>query len=125
MESVNDTLKKWREVYDAMNAASKEVDEQIKELMLKKDAIELPYWEQLEPLEGEIMAYTHTVAQSFESQGVKVSYRKGYEKVTYDRKGTDAVWSTLRDILPNTADALERARKVSYVSPSVSVKAAD
>lgn len=120
---VNDTLKKWRTVYDEMNAASEEIDSQIKELMLKKDAIELPYWEQLEPLEAEVIAYAHTVAQSFESQGVKVSYRSGYERVSYDSKGTDAVWSTLKDILPNTAEALGAARKVSYVSPSVSVKA--
>ena len=123
MEPIDDTMKKWREIYDEMHAASEEIDEQIKELMLKKDAIELPYWEQLEPLEAEIIAFAHTAAQSFGSDGVKVSYRSGYERVSYDSKGTDAVWSTLKDILPNTAEALGAARKVSYVKPSVSVKA--
>ena len=57
------------------------------------------------------------IATSFEHAGVKVSYRKGYERVTWVRKAMDDI--CLKN--PALLSLLAPARKVTPVEPSVSV----
>jgi len=123
MEPFDDLLEQWKSTNDAMCQETTELRARIQSLQEQVAEIEAPYRDRLMSIEEDIKPRALTWAQTYESDGVRVLYRSGYERISYDSKGTDAVWSTLKDILPNTAEALGAARKVSYVAPSVSVKA--
>ena len=57
------------------------------------------------------------IATSFEHMGVKVSYRKGYDRITWVRKAMDEI--CLKN--PALLSLLAPARKVTPVDPGVSI----
>ena len=120
---MDELLKRWREQHDAMTEATAELAEQIDTLKEAMFAIAEPYKWEMARLEGEIKAEALMMGEGAKAHGVNVGYRKGYERISYDAKQTDMVLGMLRDVLPETAKSLEVARKSSFVSPYVSVKA--
>ena len=116
-------LKEWRADYDDMMEDTAELREQIDTLAAAKENIAIPYKIRMAELEVEIKAGALAQGKGHKAEGVAVNYRRGYERVSYDSKQTNVVLGALRDMLPETANVLEGARKVSYVSPSVTVKA--
>lgn len=120
MHELEELMAQWRKLYDERGTATEELQQQLAEAVA-------PFAEQMAELEAQIKSLMLAQAQTHEAPhlGVKASYRKGYERVSYDRVRTDSVLGILRDIMPQTADVLEAARKISYVKPSVSVKAID
>ena len=123
MELIEERMKDWRAAYDDMLVDTAEVRDQILTLQAILDKVEEPYKERMAEIEGEIKTFALARAESVKAHGVAVSYRKGYERVSYDRNKTDVVLGVLRDVLPETAKSLEGARKSSLVQPSVTVKA--
>ena len=123
MELIEERMKDWRAAYDDMLVDTSEVREQLITLQNILAEIEEPYKGRMAEIEGEIKGFALARAGGVKAHGVAVTYRKGYERVSYDRKQTDVVLALLRDIMPETAKSLEGARKSSFVQPSVSVKA--
>lgn len=76
-----------------------------------------PYQTKLNETEEYIKVQALEIATSFEHMGVKVSYRKGYERVTWVRKKMDDI--CLKN--PALLDLLAPARKITPVDPSVSI----
>lgn len=122
-ESFAGLVKSWRDCYDDMREDTAEVSEQINTLTEVLKEIAAPYQQRLDEIEKEIKARALMWGEGYKGHGVVVGYRKGYERVSYDAGVADAVLSILQDVLPKTGEALEGARKVSFVSPSVTVKA--
>ena len=116
-------LKEWRECHDDMVEDTAELRAQFDTLYAAQREIEIPYEQCMRELEVEIKAEALIQGKGHKAKGVAVNYRKSYERVTYDSKQVDGTLGVLRDVLPETAKSLEAARKVSYVSPSVTVKA--
>jgi len=124
-EPFDDLLKLWRTAHDDMIAETAELRHQLETLQGQLSEMEAPYRNELKVIEEEIKPRAMTWGQRRIAHGVEVSYRKGYDRVSYDSKRTDMVLGFLRDVLPDTAASLEAARKVSFVSPSVSIKAVE
>ena len=122
---MDELLKEWRGHYDAMMEDTAELREQIKRLSGIQREIAESYLLLMDDLEDHIKARALVKAEGHKANGVKVGYRKGYERISYDAGTADGVLGVLRDVLPETAKTLERARKSTFVSPSVSVKAID
>ena len=76
-----------------------------------------PYLTKLDETEEYIKVQALEIGTSFEHAGVKVSYRKGYERVTWVRKKMDDI--CLKN--PALLDLLAPARKITPVDPSVTV----
>ena len=123
MELIKERMKDWRTEYDDMLVDTAEVREQLITLQNILAEIEEPYKGRMAEIEDEIKGFALVRAEGAKAHGVAVTYRKGYERVSYDRKQTDVVLGLLRDIMPETAKALDTARKSSLVQPSVTVKA--
>ena len=122
---MDELLKEWRECRDAMMEDTAELREQFDMLYAIEREIATPYEQRLKELESEIKALALIQGKGHKAEGVEVGYRKGYERVSYDAGKTDVVLGFLRDVLPESAKSLEGARKSSFVSPSVSVKAVE
>ena len=122
---MDELLKEWRECYDSMAEDTAELSAQISSLGESLVEIATPYRERMAELEVQIKTEALILGKGHKAEGVAVSYRKGYERVSYDAKQTDVVLGFLRDVLPESAKSLEGARKSSFVSPSVNVKAID
>jgi len=120
---MDELLKKWREQYDAMMEDTAELDDQIETLIKARNDIAEPYQERISELEREIKAEALMMGEGAKAHSVNVGYRKGYERISYDAGRVDSVLGVLRDVAPETAKSLEAARKSSFVSPSVFVKA--
>lgn len=124
-ESFDGLLASWREQYDAMLEATEEIRKQVEALREKQDELEAPYREQMAALVEEIKPRAMNWGRTYKFDGVEVAYRKGYDRVSYDAGKVDSIMTTLRSIVPSVAESLEEARKMSYVAPSVTVKAVD
>ena len=116
-------LERWRGVYDALNARTAEIDAQIEALRQERNKIAAPYEERLGDLCSEIREQALEGGAGETAYGVQVSYRSGYTRVSYDKNKVDAVLGVLKDVLPETASTLEKARRESEVAPSVSIRA--
>ena len=122
---MDELLKKWRDAYDSKMEDTAEVRKQIDALSVIWDEISAPYHERMKELEKDIKAQALVMGEGRKGDGVAVNYRKGYERVSYAWERVDTVRDVLRDVLPDTAKTLDSARKSSFVSPSVSVKAVE
>lgn len=123
-EMLDQLLLMWRDEYDAMQGETEWIRDQISTLSEELEMACAPFKEVMRRLEEEIKGIGFELARSYtEIPTVEMSYRKGYTRVSYDSKQTDMVLGFLRDVLPDTAKQLEKARKESAVAPSVSVKA--
>ena len=122
---MDELLKEWRHNYDSMTEDTVELRAQLDTLNAAYGDIVTPYKQRMSELEDEIKAQALIMGKGHKAEGVTVNYRKGYERVSYDAEQTDVVLGFLRDVLPESAKSLEGARKSSFVSPSVSVKAID
>jgi len=122
---MDELLKEWREVYDVLVALAGPIKQEISNLQEQLSVMCEPYENELDAIEGEIKEAALANGESTKAHGVAVSYRSGYERVSYDPKQTDMILGMLRDVLPETAVALEGARKSSRVAPFVSIKAID
>lgn len=122
---IEDRMKDWRAAYDDMMIDTAEVREQLEELGVILNEIVAPYKERMAEIEEEIKTLAIAIGGGTKAHGVVVGYRNGYQRVSYDSKQTDVVLGLLRDVLPETAVALDGARKASWVKPSVSIKAED
>jgi hypothetical protein len=125
MEPFDDLLRQWRTAHDDMMEETAELRHQLETLQGQLAEMEAPYRDEMKTIEDEIKPRAMAWGQRRTANGVDVSYRKGYDRVSYDSKRTDMVLGFLRDVLPDTAAALEAARKVSFVSPSVTIKAVE
>ena len=120
MHKLEILMELWRALYDEREEATAGLQAQLAQAVA-------PFATQMAELEAEIKPLMLAQAKTHKAPhlGVEASYRSGCERVSYDSGKTDAVLGVLRDIMPQTASTLESARKVSYVAPSVSVKAID
>ena len=123
MELIEAMMGDWRAAYDDMLVDTSEVRDQIATLQAVLSEVEAPYRERMKEIEEEIRGFALARAEGAKANGVVVGYRNGYQRVSYNAKQTDMVLGMLRDVLPETAQSLEGARKVSFVQPSVTVKA--
>ena len=89
---------------------------------LRAVGVRVYYDQRLEELETRIRPLAIAHGRSYTANGARVAFRKGYTKVTYDPARTDTVKVALLDLLPNMALALEAARKVTQVEPSVKIE---
>lgn len=141
---MDDLLAQWTATYNTMidkvatlederDAATAEIRAKIAALEAELALITPPfdlravgvrvYYEQrLEELEARIRPLAIAHGRSHTANGARVAFRKGYTKVTYDPARTDTVKVALLDLLPNMALALEAARKVTQVEPSVKIE---
>jgi len=120
---MDELLKQWRKIYDERELAAADIEAQIDVLNSLLCEAVTPYNEQLAELQEKITAAALEKQATTKAHGVVVSYRKGYERVSYEYKRVDAILAFLKDALPETAKSLEVARSVKAVAPSVTVKA--
>jgi hypothetical protein len=116
-------LYQWREVYDALQGdlsymQAKEEVSRLQSILTPllesiKD-IEDPYRSKMAKIEDIIKANS---TGSVTAHGVKVSYRKGYPKVTYDSKALDGYAIANPDVL--------NFRSETQVKPIFSISAVD
>ena len=121
---MNDLLKQWRSVYDDKEAATAEIRAEIEALQNDLAEISVPFDAQLSAWEEAIREEALELAETYKAEdiGVVVSYRKGSTRITYDWRKVDSVRDFLRDVLPETAESLNQARKQTEGAPSVSIK---
>lgn len=125
MELIEERMKDWRAAYNDMEIDTWGLRQQLEALQARLANLENPYKERMKEIEDEIKSLALARAEGVKAYGVAVSYRSGYQRVSYDSKVADSVLGTLRDVLPETAKTLEGGRKDTFVSPSVSIKAVD
>lgn len=122
--TLEELMKLWRNIYDEKCAATAPIMAEINELSAALEDLSNPFDRKLHEIEAEIEPLAMTVGATTKLDGVEVSYRSGYPRVSYDWKRVDVVLGILRDALPETAKELDKARKETYTAPKVSVKAA-
>ena len=115
----------WRQTHDDMADQSVDLQKQIEELNAQLAEIQEPYRQMLRELELQIRLLSIARGSTYKRDGVEVRFRKAAHRVTYDWRQVDAVGSVLRDIMPETADALAAARKESIGTAGVSVVRVD
>ena len=93
------------------------LQERLTDLLRELEEINKPYKIKLSEIEEYIKAHALEIATSFEHMGVKVSYRKGYERITWTSKEMDSI--CLKN--PALLSVLAPARKVTLVDPRVSI----
>jgi hypothetical protein len=114
----------WREQRDRMQEDTKPLRDRISALNEEFAAACAPFKDAMAAIEQEAKPLIMQRGKTYSDvPGVTASYRKGYNRVSYDSKQTDMVLGFLRDVLPNAAEQLEKARKENAVAPSVSIKA--
>lgn len=96
--------------------AADPIQAQIDALTVQLQEATAPYRAKLDALEVEIKAAALDDAASFKAHDVAVTYRKGYDRVTWDTKRLDGYAAAHPEVLP--------FRSVTAVAPSVSIKAA-
>lgn len=125
-ENVKKALEEYKRITDDMelDAKAKSIREELFSLKSQMDEIldelgcvEGPYRTKLAETEEYIKAQALEIATSFEHAGIKVSYRKGYERITWTSKEMDNI--CLKN--PALLSVLAPARKVTPVDPSVSI----
>lgn len=104
---------KAKVVRDEIDSLQERMDDLRKELTEAQE----PYQAKLDETSEYIKIQALEIATSFEHMGVKVSYRKGYERITWVRKKMDDI--CLKN--PALLDLLAPARKITPVDPSVSI----
>ena len=86
-------------------------------LQKELEQIKEPYQSKIDEFEKYIEIQALEIGTSFEHMGVKVSYVKGYERITWTRKAMDEI--CLQN--PALLSVLAPARKITPVDPSVSI----
>jgi hypothetical protein len=138
--SLNELLAAYRDAHDAMTDAAAptwgeymSIQADIQEAKAPFEArtweltqllheIEDPFKRRLESLAKEIIPLViEVLAESTTAQGVKVKYRKGYTRFSYDNDVMQAVMLTLQDTHPGTVEAIKRAIKKTVVEPKVTL----
>lgn len=114
-------LIEWREAQHSLAAASVEWRKNITRLQREAAELERPYRERMQEIEAELLPSAVAAAKTVkhEESGVKVAFRKGATRVTYDWRTVDSIAAFLRDVLPATSEALTDARSQSTGDPSV------
>ena len=77
----------------------------------------LPYDHESEVIVAEIKSLMPVIAHSMQTEHGKVSYRKGYTKVTWDNKALDTVCASREDIKA----VILPYRRTTAIEPSVSI----
>lgn len=125
-ENVKKALEEYRQVTKDMEAdpqaknikdAIASIQDQLTSLQTDLSTIQSPYRTTLYEIEDYVRVQALEIATSFEHAGVKVSYRKGYERITWTSKEMDDI--CLKN--PALLSVLAPARKVTPVNPSVSI----
>lgn len=101
----------------ATTKAYNDILAELEEAEIRGNLARARFQNRIEELEEYIKAHALEIATSFEHMGVKVSYRKGYERITWVRKKMDEL--CLKN--PALLDLLAPARKITPVDPSVSI----
>jgi hypothetical protein len=123
-QMLDQLLLMWREQYGLMQEDTEWIRGQIAALNEELAAACAPFREAMAAIEKEVKPLIVQRGKTYSDvPGVTAAYRKGYNRVSYDSKQTDMVLGFLRDVLPNAAEQLEKARKENAVAPSVSIKA--
>ena len=113
---MDELLKQWRELTLARLEATDPIQAEIDALAVRLQEASQPFDDRLAELEKLITATALELGRSHEAHGVKVGYRKGYERVNWDGKALDGYMAAHPEITP--------FRSVTMVKPSVSIKAA-
>jgi len=125
-ENVKKALEEYRQVTKDMEAdpqaknikdAIASIQDQLTSLQTDLSTIQSPYRTTLYEIEDYVRVQALEIGTSFEHAGVKVSYRKGYERITWTSKEMDDI--CLKN--PALLSVLAPARKVTPVNPSVSI----
>ena len=125
-DNVKKALEEYKQVTDDMETdpnakmamdAIASIQEQLTSLSSDLAKAQAPYRTKLDEIVDYITVQALEIATSFEHAGVKVSYRKGYERVTWVRKAMDDI--CLKN--PALLSLLAPARKITPVEPSVSI----
>ena len=120
---LDNLLLMWREQHDLMQEDTAWLRGQIDALNEELAAACTPFREAMAAIEQEVRPLMMQRGKTYSDiPGVTATYRKGYNRVSYDSKQADMVLGFLRDVLPNAAEQLEKSRKENAVAPSVSVK---
>jgi hypothetical protein len=107
-------LLRWKFARRCVEEAGAELSAQIDALTAQLQAAIAPHMAELDAIEAEIKSAAIQEGAGFKAWGVAVSYRKGYERVTWDGKKLDGYAQAHPEIMP--------FRSVSQVAPSVSIK---
>jgi len=125
-DNVKKALEEYRQVTKDMETdpdakttmdAITSLQEQLTSLSADLTKAQAPYRTNLQEIADYINIQALEIATSFEHAGVKVSYRKGYDRVTWVRKAMDDI--CLKN--PALLALLAPARKITPVEPSVSI----
>lgn len=109
-------LLRWKLAVLDLQAATDPIQAEIDALTAKLREAAAPFQAQVDALEAEIKSAAVQEAASFKAHDVSVTYRKGYDRVTWDTKKLDGYAAAHPEVLP--------FRSVTVVAPSVSIKAA-
>lgn len=139
-KSVNRLLEEWRGLYDEMEdataatrKATQRIEEELEdaadpfraklsEVRGMQETLSAPFHEPLAALEEEIReVVAEVIGESFTAEGVKVGFRSGYLRYSYDHKAMTAIMMTLEDSHPGTAAAIRLAAKETAVKPKVTL----
>ncbi len=92
--------------------------EEVNAIDLEIEKLSEPYLSKIKETEDYIKAQVLEVGKSVEFIGVKVSHRKGHERISWNNKQMSSILLSN----PNLAPIFTPARKVTDVKPSVTVK---
>lgn len=93
------------------------LQDQLTDLQKELTEARKPWKTRLDETIRYISVHAFEIATSFEHMGVKVSYRKGYDRVTWKREFLDEF--CIKN--PALLSVLAPARKITPVDPSVSI----
>ena len=116
MNKIDDLLLQWKQATLNRLAVTDPIQAEIDRLTAQVQEKTKPFDNQLAALESEIRSVAMASASGHEAHGVKVSYRKGYERANWDGKALAGYAVAHPEIL--------LFQSVTQVAPAVSIKAA-
>lgn len=117
-ESVKALLVKMQKLNTEKTLAIGSLDMRMKDLQEELRQTALPFNQQLDALEFEIKNLMPAIAHPIQTESGKVSYRRGYKKITYDSKALDLICTIREDI----KGVIQQFRKESETAASVGIE---
>src|SRR5512139_4107797 len=96
---MDELLQEWRSLTEELEDVTRQITHDIALLKIELDNVSRPFREQLDAIESDIRAETLHFEKSREAHGVKVQYRKGYERATWDGKRLDGYAAAHPEVL--------------------------
>lgn len=115
---IKEKLKILKAYKETREAACGSIELQIEDLRAELEEKSKPYDAQMQAIESELKNLILNIAHTIKTEHGAVNFKKGHIRASYDTKALDMLCASRKDI----NEAISPFRKVTPVSPSVSVE---